>query len=96
MIDITEKFIDDNFRECVYEKIGKKSSDPIYDCDLCEITELDVSGKDIRNLKGIECFIALEVLDCEDNRRLKVIDISKNTLLTSFRFTGNSFKIIDV
>jgi len=95
-IDITEKFIDGNFRECVYKKIGKKSPQPIYDRDVCEITELDVSEKDIRSLKGIECFIALKDLDCSDNLRLKVIDVSKNTFLTSFKFTDNSFKTIDV
>jgi len=43
--DITNKFIDANFKAVVYEKIGKTAPAPIYDSDVSGIIRLDVEGK---------------------------------------------------
>ena len=44
------------------------------------ITYLDVSGKGISDMTGIENFVNLEVLDCSDNQLIK-LDLSRNKKL---------------
>jgi hypothetical protein len=94
-IDITEKFIDGNFRECVYEIIDKKSPEPIFDCDVKEIVELNLLKKDISGLNGIEYFTALKVLNCGQNK-ITEIDVSKNKALTVLDCANNNLEYLDV
>lgn len=49
---------------------------------LAEVKRLDVSDKGISDLKGIECFSALEWLRCDGNS-LTTLDVSKNLSLQS-------------
>jgi Leucine-rich repeat (LRR) protein len=48
--------------------------------NIAGITTLDVSGKFINNLTGIQDFKALKTLDCSNNR-LKTLDLTKNIAL---------------
>ena len=49
--------------------------------DISVMTTLNISGKNIASLKGIEDFISLETLYCNSNA-LTSLDISQNTALT--------------
>ena len=73
---------DDNFEQAL---IGFGYDDVLDDYVLTEniisVTTLDVSGKDISDLAGIEDFIALVELHCEGNQ-LTSLDISQNNSLT--------------
>jgi len=72
-----ENFPDDNFREWLWNKFpdGKITPD-----DIDQTTSIVVSTKDIKNLKGIEFFTALELLNCNSNP-LTYLDLSGNTAL---------------
>lgn len=53
----------------------------ILQSDVILITDLDVSNKKIKSLKGIEAFTALRYLNCEKNL-LSNLDITQNIGLT--------------
>ncbi len=61
--DVTEKFVDETFRNKILELIGKEAGDRIYDTDLSGIKTLSVSSKQITDISGIEYFVSLEDLD---------------------------------
>jgi len=63
-VDITAAFTDRNFRTEVYKAIGKKAPAPIYDTDVVNITQLNVSSKKIKSLAGLEYFTGLKILGC--------------------------------
>ena len=65
--DITENFTDANFKAAVYEAIGKLAPQPILSSDVAGITALDVSNRDLYNLRGLEHFVSLQELDCSNN-----------------------------
>jgi len=67
-IDITEAFTDANFRAAVYWKIGKFAPEPIYDTDVAGITDLEVGGRGIQSLTGLEYFTNLTDLGCSGNQ----------------------------
>jgi len=64
--DITDKFTDSNFRAAVYETIGKAAPEPILDTDVAGITILEVEGKNILSLAGLEHFTDLVTLNCSN------------------------------
>jgi hypothetical protein len=63
--------------------------------DISGLTSLDIFGKDIDDLTGIEDFISLTSLKCFDNN-LKSIDVSKNNLLREFWVGINQLTSLDV
>ena len=67
-VDITEKFTDIHFRAAVYEEIEKTAPEPIYDTDVADTIELLLDNKNIQSLAGIEYFVALEWLYCQNNQ----------------------------
>jgi len=90
--DITSDFTDPNFLNAIRELIGKPFGEPIYDIDVKVITTLDISGKSISNLDGIENFAALKNLYVSNNmlthidtdllNGLSILDCSNNKLTT--------------
>jgi len=93
--DITDKFTDANFLARVYSKIGKTAPEPIYNTDVSGIASLDVGGKSITSLAGIEYFTKLTTLQCSVNQ-LTELDVSKNTLLTELNCFRNELTTLDV
>ena len=93
--DITAAFTDDNFRNKVYEAIGKTAPEPIFDINVAGITSLDVSYSNISNLAGIEYFVALQGLDCNNNQ-LTALDVSGLTNLQSLICSYNQLTTLDV
>ena len=60
------KFPDDNFRNYLLEQDYGKDG-VLTEAEIRNITVMDVSEKDIKSLKGIEYFTALDSLDCSVN-----------------------------
>jgi hypothetical protein len=89
---------DQNFRNWLKEKmpnafagdyLNSKHNDVIY------MKNIDVAGKGISSLQGIEYFTGLENLDCSGNK-LSSLDLSKNTALTDVKFDGNPLTSLDL
>jgi hypothetical protein len=92
--DITSDFTDADFLAAVRDEINKPSG-VIYDMDVEGITRLDVSGRDIASLDGIEHFTALEYLYCYDNL-LTTLDVSNNTALVYLDSRENQLTALNV
>ncbi len=93
--DITETFTDNNFRAAVREKLGLKDAEPITGTACAAVKELDVSGKDIDSLAGIEYFTGLTNLDCSNNRLIS-LDITNCTKLAYFSCGENQLSELNV
>ena len=93
--DISSKFKDKNFKNYVYNLIGKSSSEPILYGDVKNIKSLNLESMNISSLSGIEYFTALITLDCSGNQ-LKTLDVSKNIALSGLDCAGNQLTILDI
>ena len=82
------------FRRYLKANIDKDGDGYLNDTEL-NITELDVSGQYIANLKGIEFFPHLEKLYCYNNK-LTSLDVSKNTGLLTLSCYENKLTSLDV
>lgn len=99
-----EIFPDANFREYVTDTVLADSPDSKAD-DAALTAEqlnriatyswLDVSGREIKSLDGIELFTGLIELDCWNNQ-LTTLDISNNPLLRSLHCGNNQLTTLDV
>lgn len=92
---ITGRFSDENFKKEIYAIIGKNIWEPILYSDVKSIAALDVAGRNIKSLDGIEYFKALESLRCYDNQ-ITSIDIRSNTALTVLAIGSNQLTRLDV
>ena len=94
-VEINEKnFPDKNFRSWLLRQpYGKDGI--LTDKEIAEITEINLSNKDIYDLKGIEYFAALESLNLDRNI-LKSVDVSKNRNLAYLRVGWNQLTSLDV
>ena len=94
-VEISEKnFPDPNFRNWILSQpFGKDGV--LSDKEIADITEMNVSNKNIHDLKGIEYFTALEGLNLDKNQ-VKYIDVSKNKELVYLRVEWNQLTSLDV
>lgn len=90
----SKNFPDANFRNYVSTTIDTDRNGYLSSNEN-NITKLDVSNMNIESLKGIECFDDLEQLSCNFNR-LKTVDLSNNTKLTSLNIYGNQLTELDL
>ena len=89
-----QNFPDQNFRKWVLaQEYGSDSL--LTKAEIAEVTEIDVSIKNIASLKGIEYFTALTKLICHTNK-LTTLDVSKNTALINLYCTYNKLTSLDV
>ena len=89
-----ENFPDKNFRNWLLKQ--KYGVDGILSKkEIASISELDVRTKSIQSLKGIEYFIPLIKLNCENNQ-LTTLDVSKNTALKELNCGFNQLTTLDV
>ncbi len=79
MID-EESFPDENFRSYVSENFDTDKSGILSEEEISNVTSIDVNGKGITNLNGIEFFTALKQLYCMRND-LTSLNLSRNTNL---------------
>jgi hypothetical protein len=94
-VEINEKnFPDPNLRNWILSQpFGKDGV--LSDKEIADITEMNVSNKNIHDLKGIEYFTALESLNLDKNQ-VKYIDVSKNKELVYLRVEWNQLTSLDV
>ena len=91
-------FPDDNFRAWLLNSeniLGRGEDALLTDDEIADITYIDVSRKEIADLKGIEFFTALDYLSCSDNQ-LTALDVSKNTALAYLSCGDNQLTALDV
>ena len=88
-------FPDANFRNFVKDKYGSySSSNPmITDATLESVEEMDCSGKYIENLKGIEFFTNLKILNCSNNKLIS-LSVASNTKLTELDCQNNQLRAL--
>ena len=87
----SENFPDANFLKWVKGHCDTYRNSVVTYDELAAVNVMDVSSMGIANLKGIEFFTALEVLDCSDNQ-LTRLDLSNNTALYVLTCAGNCIK----
>ena len=93
----SENFPDAKFREYVSSKDFDKDEDGyLSDKEISMTKRIEVLTKGISNLKGIEHFTELQILDCSYNRKLTSLDLSKNTLLSYLFCRGCGLTSLDV
>ncbi len=93
-IDATN-FPDENFRTYVSSNCDTDKDTYLSDDEIAAVKEIDVSGKSIASLKGIEYFTALTWLNCDVNQ-LTALDVSKNTALGLLSCSSNQLTSLDV
>ncbi|TDW50035.1 putative secreted protein (Por secretion system target) [Flavobacterium sp. 270] len=62
---------------------------------VTSLTSLNVSQSSIKDLTGLEAFVALKTLNCANNRLLH-LNVFKNTLLTSLECNNNQLNKLDL
>lgn len=67
----------------------------ISNVDAASINNLDVGGKAIHSLVGLEAFVNLDTLYCQNNN-LDSIDLSQNTQLVFLRCFSNNLSSLDI
>ena len=87
-------FPDANFRNWILEQSYGEDY-VLTDSEIANIVSMDVSNKNISNLKGIENFTALIFLNCSNNL-LESIDVSKNVALMDLYCSENNIKSLDL
>ena len=87
-IDSTN-FPDNAFRDFISANLDKNSDGYLVPNEIEQALRLGLNNKGIVNLKGIEHFTALTLLDCSDNS-LTTLDLSKNTALQYLHCHSNS------
>ena len=87
---------DDNFEQALinlgYDNILDDSVNTLV---IQAITTLDISGNNINDLTGIEDFISLTELECEQNN-LTSLNLSNNTALTILKCWNNNLTSLDL
>ena len=87
-------FPDADFRTFV-KNFDTNKDDSLSDTEIAAVKVINYPHIGITNLKGIEYFTALKILNCESNR-LTTLDVSKNTALTDLYCSGNQLTVLDV
>ncbi len=88
---------DDNFEQALIE-LGYDSGpldDYVPTANIQAVKMLNIDGKNINDLTGIEEFKALEFLSCTGNN-LQQLDVSNNNLLNYLNCNGNKLTKLDV
>jgi putative cell wall-binding protein/Leucine-rich repeat (LRR) protein len=93
--DISKEFVDETFKKEIYNLIRKDSQEPILYSDVKDIIGIDINGRNISSLDGIEYFSALEYLYCYNNQ-LTSLDVSRNSKLTDLSCGSNRLTSLDL
>ena len=95
-VNITpDNFPDQNFRDYILSNLDTDKNEILSDSEINSITLMDVSGKKIDNLAGIENFSALVELYCYSNN-LVSLDVSKITGLMLLECDNNKLANLDI
>lgn len=80
-VEINDKNFPDARFQAYVKDFDKDDDGSLSSDEIAKVKEINVSGRNISNLTGIEYFTALEELNCSSNQ-LTELDVSKNTKLT--------------
>ena len=101
LIEINEEnFPDENFRSVVAgleESVAEnEAADGVLsESELALITSISISSMSVKDLKGIEFFTALEILDCSNNG-IESLNLSSNTNLKELYCSQNDLHELDL
>ncbi|MDO4274216.1 MAG: leucine-rich repeat domain-containing protein [Eubacteriales bacterium] len=90
----SKNFPDSNFRTFV-QTLDKDGSKGLSTAEIKAVTKMDVSGKGIAKLNGIERFTSLKELNASNNK-IASVNLTKNTALTEIYLSGNKLTSIDL
>ena len=87
---------DDNFEQALID-LGYDDvlDDSVLTASISDLTYLDVSGRNIIDLTGIEDFSNLSTLNAYNNQ-LTSIDVSNNPLLNQLNITSNQLTSLEI
>ncbi len=88
-------FPDENFRAYILKNIDKDGDGYLSETEIAETTSITCRARSISSLKGIECFVNVQSIDCSVNN-LTELDVSKNTALSSLDCTQNNLTQLDL
>ena len=88
-------FPDENFRAYINKKIDKNFDGYLSKTEIERTTSINCAGQSISSLKGIEYFVDIQKLNC-DNNKLTQLDLSKNTKLESLDCAVNKLTKLNV
>ncbi len=88
-------FPDTNFRTWVSNNCDTDKNGRLTKSELAQVTSMDVSNKNISNLKGIEYFWELTSLNCSVNN-LTSLDLSWQASLTTLNCSGNKLQSLNI
>ena len=88
-------FPDDAFREYLKTTFDKTGDRKLQPAERNAVKEINVSGKNIRDLYGIQFFPNLKKLDCYNNQ-LTSLDVHENTALEYLDCSENRLTSLDV
>ena len=88
-------FPDDAFREYLKTTFDKSGDKKLQPAERNAVKEINVSGKNISNLYGIQFFPNLNKLDCSSNQ-LTILDVHENTALQELSCSENRLTSLDV
>ena len=95
IIELAEYILPDKaFREYL-KQFDTNNDGKLAPAERYAVTEIDVEGKNISNLFGIQFFPNLKNLNCADNN-LTSLDVSENTVLAELWCYGNKLTELDV
>ncbi|MGN0607789.1 MAG: leucine-rich repeat domain-containing protein, partial [Oscillospiraceae bacterium] len=87
-VDINStNFPNSTFRTYV-NTLDKDGDKKLSASEIAAVTEIDVSGKNINNFKGIEYFTALTTLNISGNTGITALDVSANEALATLNASG--------
>lgn len=90
-----EDFPDENFRRFILENIDLNQDGCLSKAEISNRKYLFLYDMSIRDLTGIEYFVALEDLDCSRNQ-LTSLDVSSLTKLDTLNCSNNQLTTLDV
>ena len=95
-LHICEKnFPGEKFRDYINNKFDTNNDDLLTEAEVVAISDIDCSGRNIKDLSGIEFFTALTSLNCASNQ-LTSLDVSTNINLENLRCCKNQLNTLDV
>ena len=90
-----DNFPDETFREYLRTKFDKDGNGALNTDERNAVTKIDVDGKGIETLEGIQHFLKLETLWCSDNQLTK-LDVTQNKALQELDCAENQLTSLDV
>lgn len=94
-VAISSKYFPDSKFRAFVQTLDKDGSKGLSAAEIKAVTKMDISGKGIVKLNGIERFTSLKELNASNNK-ITSAGLTKNTALTELNLSGNKLTAIDL